>query len=55
MGKGRNTSKGMEIVYEDKWLLKQLKKAGAADARNVFLLTVAEDGSVVCILKEDAK
>ena len=41
--------------YEDKWLLKQLKKAGAADARNVFLLTVAEDGSVVCILKEDAK
>ena len=41
--------------YEEKWLLKQLKKAGAADARNVFLLTVAEDGSVVCILKEDAK
>ena len=41
--------------YEEKWLLKQLKKAGAADARKVFLLTVAEDGSVVCILKEDAK
>ena len=41
--------------YEEKWLLKQLKKAGAADARNVFLLTVDEAGSVVCILKEDAK
>ena len=41
--------------YEEKWLMKQLKKAGAADTRNVFLLTVAEDGSVVCILKEDAK
>ena len=41
--------------YEDKWLLKQLKKAGTSDTRNVFLLTVDEAGSVVCILKEEAK
>ena len=41
--------------YEDKWLLKQLKKAGTSDTRNVFLLTVDEVGSVVCILKEEAK
>ena len=41
--------------YENKWLMKQLKKAGTADTRNVFLLTVDEAGGVVCILKEDAK
>ena len=28
MRKGRNTSKGMEIVYEDKWLLVVDKPAG---------------------------
>ena len=41
--------------YEDKWLLKQLKKAGARDAREVFLLTVDESGRVVCVRKEGAK
>ena len=41
--------------YEDKWLMKQLKKAGAQDAREVFLLTVDEAGSVVCIRKEGTK
>ena len=41
--------------YEEKWLVKQLKKAGTSDTRNVFLLTVDEAGSVVCILKEEAK
>ena len=41
--------------YEEKWLLGQLKKAGAREAREVFLLTVDEAGSVVCILKEGTK
>ena len=41
--------------YEDKWLLKQLKKAGARDVREVFLLTVDESGRVVCVRKEGAK
>ena len=41
--------------YEEKWLLGQLKKAGAREAREVFLLTVDEAGSVVCILKEETK
>ena len=41
--------------YEEKWLMKQLKKAGAQDTREVFLLTVDEAGSVVCIRKEGTK
>ena len=41
--------------FEDKWLQKQLKKAGAREAREVFLLTVDEAGSVVCVLKEETK
>ena len=41
--------------YEEKWLRKQLKKAGAQDTREVFLLTVDEAGSVVCIRKEGTK
>ena len=41
--------------YEEKWLCGQLKKAGAREAREVFLLTVDEAGSVVCILKEGTK
>ena len=41
--------------FEEKWLQKQLKKAGAREAREVFLLTVDEAGSVVCVLKEETK
>ena len=41
--------------YEEKWLLGQLRKAGAARAEDVFLLTVDEAGSVVCVLKEGKK
>ena len=38
--------------YEDKWLRKQLAKAGAAQVQDVFLLTVDEGGGVVCVVKE---
>ena len=41
--------------YEEKWLLGQLRKAGAARTEDVFLLTVDEAGSVVCVLKEESK
>ena len=41
--------------YEEKWLLGQLRKAGATRTEDVFLLTVDEAGSVVCVLKEGAK
>lgn len=39
--------------YEDKWLHNQLKKYGCRSAKDVFLLTVDESGTVVCIGKED--
>ena len=41
--------------YEEKWLQKQLRKAGTSRTEDVFLLTVDESGSVVCVLKEGAK
>ena len=41
--------------YEEKWLLGQLRKVGAARTEDVFLLTVDEAGSVVCVLKEGKK
>ena len=41
--------------YEEKWLQKQLRQAGAARTEQVFLLTVDETGSVVCVLKEGVK
>ena len=40
---------------EEKWLRDQLRRAGATDTKDIFLLTVDEAGSVVCILKEGAK
>ena len=40
---------------EESWLRGQLKRAGAARTEDVFLLTVDEAGSVVCVLKEGAK
>ena len=41
--------------YEETWLQKQLHKAGATRTEDVFLLTVDEAGSVMCVLKEGAK
>ena len=38
--------------YEEKWLQKQLRAAGASRVEEIFLLTVDESGGVVCILKE---
>lgn len=40
---------------EEKWLRDQLRRAGATDTKDIFLLTVDEAGSVVCILKEGTK
>ena len=40
---------------EEKWLSDQLRRAGATDTKDIFLLTVDEAGTVVCILKEGAK
>ena len=37
---------------EEKWLMKELKKQGAQRTEDVFLLTVDEAGTVVCVLKE---
>lgn len=39
---------------DEKWLARQLKKAGAGDPRDIFLLTVDEAGTVVCLRKEVA-
>ncbi len=40
---------------EEKWLRDQLRRAGATDTKDIFLLTVDEAGTVVCILKEGTK
>lgn len=40
---------------EEKWLRDQLRRAGATDTKDIFLLTVDEAGTVVCILKEGAR
>jgi len=40
--------------YEGKWLHNQLKKHGCRSAKDVFLLTVDESGTVVCIGKEES-
>lgn len=43
------------VGREEKWLAKELRQAGITRTEDVFLLTVDESGSVVCIGKEAAK
>ena len=40
------------VGREEKWLANELRQAGIARTEDVFLLTVDESGSVVCIGKE---
>lgn len=43
------------VGRDERWLEKQLKKAGASSPAQVFLLTVDEQGQCLCIKKEEAK
>ena len=40
---------------DKKWLDQQLRRVGAARTADIFLLTVDEAGTVVCVAKEDVK
>ena len=40
---------------DERWLQQELKRQGAAHSRDVFLLSVDEQGAVVCLKKEGAR
>lgn len=40
---------------DERWLQQELKRQGAAHSRDVFLLSVDEQGTVVCLKKEGAR
>ena len=40
---------------DERWLQQELKRQGAAHSRDVFLLSVDEQGAVVCLKKESAR
>lgn len=53
---GRLVRRNLELRgYNDKWLKKQLKAAGAARPQDVFLLTVDEQGRTYLVRKEGVK
>ena len=53
---GRIMAENLRLAGRDEnWLRQQLQKRKIRHARDVFLLSVDESGSVVCQLKEDAR
>ena len=40
---------------DERWLQQELKRQGASHSRDVFLLSVDEQGTVVCLKKEGAR
>ena len=40
---------------DERWLQQELKRQGAVHSRDVFLLSVDEQGAVVCLKKEGAR
>ena len=53
---GRIMAENLRLAGRDEnWLRQQLQKRKIRHARDVFLLSVDENGGVVCQLKEDAR
>ena len=53
---GRVMAENLRLAGRDEnWLRQQLQKRRIKHARDVFLLSVDENGAVVCQLKEDVR